>query len=393
MEEVPTVELPQIKLFGKWNLDDVQVSDIALADYIAVKDKAARYVPHSAGRYQVKRFRKALCPIVERVTNSLMMHGRNNGKKIKAMMIMKHTLEIIHLLTNENPVQILVSAIINSGPDSTRIGRAGTVRRQAVDVSPLRRVNQAIWLLCTGAREAAFRNIKTIAECFADELINAAKGSSNSYAIKKKDELERVAKSNQVPTVELPQIKLFGKWNLDDVQVSDIALADYIAVKDKAARYVPHSAGRYQVKRFRKALCPIVERVTNSLMMHGRNNGKKIKAMMIMKHTLEIIHLLTNENPVQILVSAIINSGPREDSTRIGRAGTVRRQAVDVSPLRRVNQAIWLLCTGAREAAFRNIKTIAECFADELINAAKGSSNSYAIKKKDELERVAKSNR
>lgn len=37
-------------------------------------------------------------------------------------------------------------------------------------------------------------------------------------------------------------------------------------------------------------------------------------------------------------MAAIINSGPREDSTRIGRAGTVRRQAVDVSPLRRVNQ-------------------------------------------------------
>ena len=36
---------------------------------------------------------------------------------------------------------------------------------------------------------------------------------------------------------------------------------------------------------------------------------------------------------------------------------------------------------------------ISECLADELINAAKGSSNSYAIKKKDELERVAKSNR
>lgn len=44
------------------------------------------------------------------------------------------------------------------------------------------------------------------------------------------------------------------------------------------------------------------------------------------------------QNPLQILVNAIINSGPREDSTRIGRAGTVRRQAVDVSPLRRVNQ-------------------------------------------------------
>lgn len=66
-----------------------------------------------------------------------------------------------------------------------------------------------------------------------------------------------------------------------------------------------------------------------------------------------------------------MNSGPREDSTRIGRAGTVRRQAVDVSPLRRVNQAIWLLCTGARESAFRSIKSISECLADELINAAK----------------------
>ncbi|KAL1785938.1 40S ribosomal protein S5 [Sigmodon hispidus] len=174
---------------------------------------------------------------------------------------------------------------------------------------------------------------------------------------------------------ETPDIKLFGKWSTDDVQINDISLQDYIAVKEKYAKYLPHSAGRYAAKRFRKAQCPIVERLTNSMMMHGRNNGKKLMT-----------------NPLQVLVNAIINSGPREDSTRIGRAGTVRRQAVDVSPLRRVNQAIWLLCTGAREAAFRNIKTIAECLADELINAAKGSSNSYAIKKKDELERVGKSN-
>lgn len=33
---------------------------------------------------------------------------------------------------------------------------------------------------CTGAREAAFRNIKSIAECLADELINAAKVSVTS---------------------------------------------------------------------------------------------------------------------------------------------------------------------------------------------------------------------
>ena len=44
----------------------LQVSDMALEDYIAVKPKFARYVPHTAGRYQKKRFRKAQCPIVER---------------------------------------------------------------------------------------------------------------------------------------------------------------------------------------------------------------------------------------------------------------------------------------------------------------------------------------
>jgi small subunit ribosomal protein S5e len=129
------------------------------------------------------------------------------------------------------------------------------------------------------------------------------------------------------------------------------------------------------------------------LMMHGRNSGKKLKAMRIMRSALEIMHLLTDQNPLQIIVNAVINSGPREDSTRVGSAGVVRRQAVDMSPFRRVNYAIYLLVTGAREAAFRNVKTIAECLADEFINAAKGSSNSYAIKKKDEIERVAKANR
>ncbi|KAI9351470.1 ribosomal protein S7 domain-containing protein [Obelidium mucronatum] len=186
------------------------------------------------------------------------------------------------------------------------------------------------------------------------------------------------------------QTKLFNKWTFDDVEVKDMALQDYVMV---APVYLPHTAGRYQTKRFRKSRCPIVERLANSLMMHGRNNGKKLMTVRIIKHSFEIINLLTDLNPIQVVVDAVINTGPREDSTRIGSQGTVRRQAVDVSPLRRVNQAIALLTTGAREAAFRNSKTIAECLADELINAAKGSSNSYAIKKKDELERVAKSNR
>merc|ERR1712032_299845 len=95
---------------------------------------------------------------------------------------------------------------------------------------------------------------------------------------------------------------------------------------------------------------------------------------------MELIHLLTGKNPVQVLVDAITNSGAREDSTRIGSGGVVRRQAVDVSPLRRVNQAIYLICKGSREASFRSMKAIAECLADEIINAAKVSQtlHSYA---------------
>ncbi|CAM9288641.1 unnamed protein product [Heterosigma akashiwo] len=189
------------------------------------------------------------------------------------------------------------------------------------------------------------------------------------------------------------EIKLFVKWSYDDIEINDISLQDYLAVKGKYAAFLPHTAGRYQKRRFRKAQCPIAERLACSLMRHGRNSGKKLMAARIVEHTLEIIHILTDQNPVQVLVDAIINSGPREDSTRVGSAGVVRRQAVDMSPFRRVNQALYLLTTGAREAAFRNVKTIAECLADEIINAARGSSNSYAIKKKDEIERVAKANR
>lgn len=112
--------------------------------------------------------------------------------------------------------------------------------------------------------------------------------------------------------------------------------------------FVPHSAGRFNKKRFRKASCPIVERLANALMMHGRNNGKKIMANKIIQHTFEIIFLLADKSPLQILVDAIVNSAPREDSTRIGTGGVVRRQAVDVSPLRRVNQGLYLLTTGVR---------------------------------------------
>jgi hypothetical protein len=63
------------------------------SDYIQIRSPV--YIPHSAGRYAAKRFRKANCPVIERLTNSLMMHGRNNGKKLKAVRIVAHSFEIV----------------------------------------------------------------------------------------------------------------------------------------------------------------------------------------------------------------------------------------------------------------------------------------------------------
>ena len=97
-------------------------------------------------------------------------------------------------------------------------------------------------------------------------------------------------------------MKLFGRWSYDDLKVEDQSLKNYIAIETKRAQvYIPHTAGRYQVKKFRKAQCPIIERVLNTLQHHGRNSGKKIKAMRIMRQCLELIELQTGENPMQVI--------------------------------------------------------------------------------------------
>jgi small subunit ribosomal protein S5e len=189
--------------------------------------------------------------------------------------------------------------------------------------------------------------------------------------------------------------KLFGKWAYSDIEYDklDQALRDYLSIRPDQFVAVPHTAGRYQNKRFHKVNCPLVERLVNYLMMHGRNTGKKLMAIRIVKQAFELINLSTGENPLLVLVNAVQNCGAREDSMRIGVGGAVRRQACDVSPLRRVNQGLALLTEGVRKAAFRSSRTIAECLADELTNAGKGAAESYGVKKRDELERIAKSNR
>lgn len=193
------------------------------------------------------------------------------------------------------------------------------------------------------------------------------------------------------------EVKLFGRWSYEGVESKDISLMAYLNVKTiKAQVFLPYTAGRYQKRSFQKVSCPIVERLINGMMSKGRNSGKKQLAIRIVKQALEIIALITGENPLQVLIDAISNSGAREDSTRIGSGGVVRRQAVDVSPLRRVNQALYLITRGVRDSSFRSIKNVSEILADEILAASKGSgsgSNSYAVKKKDEIERVAKGNR
>lgn len=76
----------------------------------------------------------------------------------------------------------------------------------------------------------------------------------------------------------------YTEWNL---LTRIYAHSDYIQIRNPV--YLPHSAGRYAAKRFRKAQCPIIERLTNSLMMNGRNNGKKLMAVRIVAHAFEIV--------------------------------------------------------------------------------------------------------
>jgi len=186
------------------------------------------------------------------------------------------------------------------------------------------------------------------------------------------------------------KFKLFGRWRLDEVEVKDPGLKRYICLKPML---VPHSGGRHEHRRFGKAEVNVVERLANMLMRPGPNGGKKTKALKIVRNALEIIHLRTRQNPVQVLVRAIENSAPREDVTKLSYGGIVYFKAVDISPQRRLDLALRHLAQGAREACFRSRKTPEEALAEEIIAAAENDSRSFAIRKKNELERIAYSSR
>ena len=197
---------------------------------------------------------------------------------------------------------------------------------------------------------------------------------------------EEVEVKPALTTLDGKEIKLWGRWSLSEVEVRDPGLRKYISLKPVL---LPHTEGRHEKRRFAKSKVPIVERLINQMMRPGKNAGKKMLAMNIVKRAFEIIELRTGKNPIQVLVWAIENASPREETTRIAFGGILYHVSVDVAPQRRVDLALRFISEGARNCSFNNPKTIEECLADEIIAAAYGEPTSYAIRRKEEIERIA----
>jgi len=193
-------------------------------------------------------------------------------------------------------------------------------------------------------------------------------------------------------------VLLFRKWDISQIEIKDPGLKTSISLKETI---FPMDFGRSALKRFNKADVNIVERLVNK-MMHfgkkyakntGRMAGKKIHSFNFVKASFDIIYLKTGKNPVEVLVRAIENSAPNEDTTRIVYGGTVYHVSVDVAPIRRVDLALRFIADGIKEATFSNPNTIEEFLAEHLILAANNDPNAPSVKKKNELERIAQASR
>jgi small subunit ribosomal protein S7 len=185
-------------------------------------------------------------------------------------------------------------------------------------------------------------------------------------------------------------IKLFGEWGFEGIDVRDISLKRYLNLEPV---YLPHSGGRHEARKFRKSEMNIAERLINGLMKPGSSGGEKARIMNSVRTSFKIINLKTGRNPIEVLVRAVENSAPNEDTTRIGYGGVVYRLAVDISPQRRIDLALRFLVRGIKESTFSNRRTLEENIADQLIAAANNDNSSFAIRRKQEIERVALSSR
>jgi small subunit ribosomal protein S7 len=198
--------------------------------------------------------------------------------------------------------------------------------------------------------------------------------------------------------------KVFGKWDTEGITIRDPGLARYITLETKI---IPHSFGAKAGKKFGKAKVPIVERLVNKVMrsgqgkrklsgkfMRGRGStGKKLQAMKTVEKAFEIIEKKTNKNPIEVLIRALENSAPREDVTRFRKGGIIYTQSVDVAPLRRLDEALKNLALAAFANSFNTKKSAEEALAEEIILASQEDVKSYAVKRRNEIERIAASSR
>ena len=199
---------------------------------------------------------------------------------------------------------------------------------------------------------------------------------------------------------QLPTFKIFDLYDLSEIKVEDPGLKSVINLQPKLAL---KSYGR-NFQKFGQTKVNVVERLINKIavaghrgkkhrVILGRATGKYTQNMKIILEAFKLVEKKTGENPVAVLVQAIENSAPRDEVTIIEYGGARYPQAVDVSPLRRVNLALKHIVHGASDKAFNKKKTIAQSLAEEIIMAAERNGESYAIRKKNEAEKQADSAR
>jgi len=199
---------------------------------------------------------------------------------------------------------------------------------------------------------------------------------------------------------KIENFKIFDSYDLGEIIVEDPGLKSVINLKPKL---VLKSYGR-NVMKAGQARVNIIERLMNKLsvaghrgkkhrIILGHTTGKYTKNMKIILEALKIIENKTKKNPVAVLVKAIENAAPRDEITVIEYGGARYPQAVDVSPLRRVNLALKHIVHGASDKAFNKKKTIVQALAEEIMMANDNNGESFAIKKKNEAEKQADSAR
>jgi len=182
---------------------------------------------------------------------------------------------------------------------------------------------------------------------------------------------------------------MFLKYDISTVKIEDLGLQRYINLENKDFFLgAPHAN-----KMFGKSNMPIIERLINILMKTEMYTGQKTKSYKVVRMAFEIIDKRTKQNPVQVLIDALQNAAPKEETTRLRFGGIMVPKAVDISPQRRLDIALRNICSGTMTASHKNKKRVEACLADELLKASKNDPSSFAVAKKNDLERVAKAAR